>query len=101
MIKSLTGAQHGVGERGEWEENYVDLVRMAEDVCCSVRKSEASRLLGWSIRAEVKLGWLQVQQREDRKILWGAEMWGRRQTTDDIGSHRKLERAVRHSTSTT
>ena len=58
MIKSLTSAQHGVGEREEWEENYVDLVRMAEDVCCYVRKSEASRLLGWSIRAEVKLGWV-------------------------------------------
>ena len=102
MIKSLTGAQHGVGGRGEWEDNYVDLVGMAEDVVvlfakvrrhvCSDGASEQRSHLG---------GWWRVRQREDGKILWGALLWGRCQPTDDIGSHRILKRGKRHSTSMT
>ena len=32
MSNTLTGAQRGVGVRGEWEDNRVGLVGMAEDV---------------------------------------------------------------------
>ena len=102
MIKTLTGAQHSVGGRGEWEDNSVDLVGMAEDVVvlfAKVRRHVCSN--GASEQRSNLGGWLRVRQREDRKILWGALLWGRCQTTDDIGSHRILERAMRHSTSTT